>query len=185
LTISSRQGIITGHLSLWRNQPAVNEFFRSVPTWREQLARPDHYWFDEDVITSYLRRQTELRVHWPEKKLNDYYDLEVQPYGWHWCEERLYDRAKREVFYLHFMTWKRYLKRIDFGVLDMPKEFWITRRAIWSKPSPATERVLQFLNYDRHFTSAIRVKRLLEQGVWATLGPEAKRAWQHRKRRQW
>jgi len=182
--VSSRHGNTAGHLSLWRNSRDVNQFFRSVPSWKEQLGEAEHFRFDEDVITRYLARQSGLRVHWPRTKLVDYLDLEAQPYGWRWCEGRLFDKDGAEVFYMHFMTWKRYLKRIDFGLRDAPREFWVTRRGIWSRP-PAFERILELVGYDWLFSNAIRLKRLLERGVWAVLGPDATRFWERRKRRQW
>jgi hypothetical protein len=183
--ISSRLANIAGHFTVWRNTGIVNNSFRSVSGWHEQLSQPTHYRFDEDVITDFLANQSSIRMHWPEHKLIDYLDLEAQPYGWRWSNGKLYDGQDREVFYMHFMTWKRYLNRIDFSLGDAPDEFWITRRGIWSASPPPSERVLQLLNYDRHFASAIRLKRALEQGVWLLAGDNARKNWEQRKRRQW
>src|SRR5690606_23622732 len=102
-----------------------------------------------------------------------------------WQDGHLYDSYGQEWPYLHFMTWKRYLKRIDFGVEDSPRSFVVQRRGIWSKGLPGREGALNRLGYYVWFYRGLVVKRASERLFWKVAGERARRAALARKRRNW
>jgi hypothetical protein len=109
---------------------------------------PTYTRFDEkgmyDHISGLLRggRNNWLQVYWPEVLVADWPELEKKPRGWYWEEGKLYNKEGTERIYMHFMTWKKSMQRIDFHSGDQPHRFSITRRGMWSRQAPWIERFI-------------------------------------------
>jgi hypothetical protein len=146
--LSSRQNRLAGHFNLWRNDPKINTLFRSVPRYREAFAMPTYTRFDEkmmfDHLTALLHEDQESapRIYWPETSVADWPELEKRARGWRWERGKLYDREGQERIYIHFMTWKKSMRKIDFRLGEAPASFSITRRGMWSRQPPPVERFI-------------------------------------------
>ena len=180
--ISGKQGLIGGHLSLWRNDERINHLFEDIPGWNEILKSPDYFRLDEDRLTDHLRSSRRPRIYWNDQMVADYYHLEEQPVGWRWVEGRLWNPSGQEAAYLHFMTWKRYLKQIDFELGETPREFLVNRRGIWAGQLPVKEIALGCLQYDKWFSRTISLKRSLEKLTWSAIGEGARQIYEKKKR---
>lgn len=177
---------VAGHLTIWRNTETVNRLYRSFPGFAEKLSSPEHFVFDETDVSVYVRRpDCQVRMAWLDRQVIDYHDLERRPYGWTWTDGKLHDADGQEWHYLHFMTWKRYLKRIDFQVGDSPRSFVIQRRGIWSKGIPRHEAILNRLGLDYWLNRALRVKRSVGRFAGHVAGESWRRWALKRKRRRW
>ena len=104
---------------------------------------------DEKAMSQFLKAKlnenqvSRLKVYWPETMVVDWPELEANPKGWYWENGRLFDRENRERFYLHFMTWKKFMNHIDFQSGEQISKFTITRRGIWSMQPPVLARFLE------------------------------------------
>lgn len=163
--LTSRDNFHCGHFTLWKNSETVNNFFRQVPGYKDFLTNRDYRWFDEDVISPPIRRAKEagtLDVQYASSLVVDWPQLERSPVGWHWERGELENRITGErPMYIHFMTWKRWMKSIDFGLEDRPDRFAIARRGIWHAGIPFFERVRQGIGYENLFHDALPVYREL------------------------
>jgi hypothetical protein len=158
--ISARRGNVAGHFTLYRNDATRNRLFERDPRYPVYLGRPEPMFFDEVGITKILQRDGNeaARVYWPRFLLNypDAGDGLVEPSRlgplrnrWVWERGTLYHRegeSRREVMYLHFMTWKRSLVSCAFGVDDRPEMFYLSYSHIGlteddPPPGTVTERL--------------------------------------------
>lgn len=146
--ISSRKKRLAGHFNLWKNVPEINQLFESAPGYQAAFKDPSYTRFDEkgmfDFISGLLLagKNDWLHVHWPEVMVADWPELEKKSRGWYWEEGKLYNKAGCERIYMHFMTWKKSMKWIDFQSEEQPRRFTITRRGIWSQQAPWIERLI-------------------------------------------
>ncbi len=141
--ISSRKKRLAGHFTLWKNTSRINTHFRAVPNYQAALAVPHYSKFDEKAMSRFLSETTQaegIRIFWQKSIVVDWPELEARPKGWYWRNGKIYDGDHHERFYVHFMTWKKHIKRIDFCVGEPVNKFTITRRGLWAKRPPMTER---------------------------------------------
>lgn len=141
--ISSRKNRLAGHFTLWKNNQRINTLFRTVPNYQAAFANPDYSKFDEKVMSQFLNETKDaedIYIFWSKNILVDWPELEACPKGWYWRGGKIYDGDHHERFYVHFMTWKKHIKRIDFCVGEPVNKFTITRRGVWSKRPPMIER---------------------------------------------
>jgi hypothetical protein len=137
--LSSRKHATSGHFTLFRNTPEVNNVYRGVPGWEQMFADPKLHAFDESKISRHLRAEIErgalpFSIHWPEQIVVDRPELRACPHGWHWQEGRILDASGREHFYVHFGEWKHGFTSppLDYTV---PSPYYaITRHGIWPRP---------------------------------------------------
>lgn len=145
--VSSRQNALAGHFTLYRNDLATNTIFRHLRDWPAAVADPRYHHIDEKGMGIFLkyRRQKHpdvtARVFWQKDLVDDWWALARRRSGWVWQDGRLYDGFGRECMYMHFMTWKRHMRHIDFAVEDVPQRFCITHRGVWSQPMRLRDRL--------------------------------------------
>jgi hypothetical protein len=163
--ISARDDFLCGHFTLWKNVERVNNFFRTVPGYLEILQDPIYRAFDEGDISSAARRASQegtLDVQHASSLVVDWPQLERIPLGWSWEDGELRNLLiDRNPMYIHFMTWKRWMKHVDFGLEACPDRFSITRRGIWHAGLPFSERLRNHLGYETLFRHALPVYRKL------------------------
>ena len=58
--ISTRPRVICGHFNLYRNLPAINHFYESVPNYRKAFEAIDYQGFDEGFFSYHLFMQLQL-----------------------------------------------------------------------------------------------------------------------------
>lgn len=145
--ISARRHHIAGHFTLFRNTGKNNDIYTMFPMFEKVLRNPEHIVFDERGMTRAIQHLIDrdgLRVYWPRFLLNFANPKTDRPSrldgytrGWYWNRGHLYDQTENsaEIMYLHFMTWKNTLQKIDFGYADSPSAFHITSTAICSETS--------------------------------------------------
>jgi Leucine rich repeat len=144
---STRKGRISGHFSLFRNTPSINQLFRQSSEFAEVMRRRECRGFDEEGMTrliARLARTGSIRVYWP-KFLQNYADPKTDAPSklprcmnkYFWEEGRLFDctgQSAAEILYLHFMTWKKTLTSCAFGYGAAPEKFYISYSGISLQP---------------------------------------------------
>jgi Leucine-rich repeat (LRR) protein len=144
---STRKGAISGHFSLFRNTPGINQLFRRSPEFAEVMRQPKCRGFDEEGMTrlvAKLARAGSIRVHWP-KFLQNYADPKTSSPSklpqymnkYRWKKGKLFDctgELAAEILYLHSMTWKKTLTGCEFSYGDDPEEFYISYSKISMQP---------------------------------------------------
>src|SRR5690606_11047305 len=144
-----RAEFVSGLPSLWRHTEANNSLYLRFPEYAVKLCSPDHDYLHACDTAEYICNPDCSTSARPARHpAVEIFDLRRHPHARRWQDGHLYDSYGQEWPYLHFMTWKRYLKRIDFGVEDSPRSFVVQRRGIWSKGLPGREAALNRLGYD-------------------------------------
>lgn len=130
--ISSRKGKISGHFTLFKNIPKVNNLFKKIDNYNQILLSKDYHSFDEYILSNYLlRNQHNLNIKWdkcllnfPQETFRQYPDKEIHPGRlskneglYTWKSGKLFYNHK-EIMYLHFMYWKDTLKTMNFKFSD-------------------------------------------------------------------
>lgn len=171
--ISFRKDFTAGHFTLWRNVLEINSIFKSIPDFRILFSCPGHHNFDENIISSHLKRLSagsafQPRIYWPEN-LVIWFAGTTNPVGWYWRDGKVFDASHRERIYVHFQAWKDSIQNIDFEIGDEPETFGFNWTGIFSRrPSlfhklvVDASRVLKNLqmvvdNFPQHVKNALHV----------------------------
>ena len=136
--ISSRKEAISGHFTLFRNTSPLINLYRHVPNYQFLFEQPKFMWFDESVLTNFLKTTTDFRVFWPAILLNQERGIdshqEFYLNKWQWNKGKLLeirsDNAINEIMYLHFINWKKTIKNCDVVFSDNPAIFYISYTSI-------------------------------------------------------
>jgi len=170
--ISSRKDAISGHFNLFRNSPELNVLYKQVPQYRELFEAPKFMWFDEAKLTSFIKQKKEenqfdYQVYWNTILLNQERGVDSrQEYyldRWLWQEGKMFEvwngNSLKEVMYLHFINWKRFIKYCDVDCLDQPKQFYISYSGIHYKAHSGIEKAKNtFKNYfDGYYNKLWRI----------------------------
>lgn len=141
--VSSRRKRLSGHFTLFRNDPSTNRTFELIPNVRDAMANPEHLYLDELVITRYLEEHVNMaahsrpRVHWKGGLTMDnryQRDLGRGPGDrlW-WRNGKTFDHQGNELMYLHFHKMRKKMKTIDFDLDAAPAAFAIDRKGFWAR----------------------------------------------------
>jgi len=144
---STRKGRMSGHFSLFRNDPVINGLFRQSPEFAEIIRRPDCRGFDEEGMTALVAQLAgagSLRVYWPQY-LQNYADPKIRarsklPHyvnGYLWSNGKVFDctgGSPAEILYLHFMTWKKTMTGCEFDYAADPEKFYVSYCNISTQP---------------------------------------------------
>lgn len=163
---SSRQEAFAGHFTLYRNVPAVNTLFQLKKNWQQAMSAENYQHFDEKMMGILVKYclpkelRGSFRLEWSEALVLDWWPLYRRRHGWQWRQGVLTDGKGVEQMYIHFMTWKPYMKHIDFQTGETPESFQISHRGIWSQPMNWKERMAL------HFSPAFTIKSWLRYLAW-------------------
>jgi hypothetical protein len=134
--ISSRKEAISGHFNLFKNIDELNNLYIEIPNYKLLFEEPKFNWFDEHVLTNYIKDESdensfEYNVHWSKILLNQERgrDSHQEYYldKWQWQKGKMIDgNTKEEVMYLHFINWKKTMKKCEVKYLDNTKQFYIS-----------------------------------------------------------
>jgi hypothetical protein len=139
--ITTRKGLIAGHLCLLRNTPACRSLCLRHLNFRFVMSQEAYCWFDEKQFSDLVTEEVghgRLRAYWPEYLLNYARPVCDRPsiLSWwdryRWENGALFSESEggREILYLHFMNWKDTLKRCDIGSADKAKRFFVGYSAV-------------------------------------------------------
>lgn len=134
--ISSRKETISGHFTIYKNDPRLSSYFQKVPNYKKVFSTGLYEGFDEGYFAYHMYSHNEkdgLKVYWPEKFGVDWGELDYRPMGWKWKDGKILDGAGTERVYLHFMKWKKELNQCPaFAELKQAKAFEINRYGLWT-----------------------------------------------------
>ncbi len=170
--ISSRKISVSGHFTLYKNTSEINQFFKQVPNYHKVFIKDGCSRFDEGFFCYHLYKQSlnenfKWKIYWPSNFAVDRWELEKNPFGWHWSNGKILGLMGTEHVYIHFMNWKKSLRKIDFSYDDLPDQFKITKHGIWSKSMGLIQRIkylsslnlkILLIHYFQEFYSIIRSK---------------------------
>lgn len=137
--ISSRKEAISGHFTIFRNTESINDFYTSIPNYSYLIRQTRYMWSEEQVLTMHLKsimeNQNTPKVYWTSILCNKENGIDShQEYyldKWLWKDGKMIDViTNEEVMYLHFINWKRTLKRCDVNYSDNPLQFYISYTGI-------------------------------------------------------
>lgn len=147
--ISARREKVCGHFSLYSNRPTINRLFERHSAYKEAFCSSSSFYFDEVAMTSVVAAglaRGELTVFWPKFLFNYARTQCDQPSNlrrylnrWVWQSGQLFEideESSGEVMYLHFMTWKKTLKKCFLEFSDRPEKFYVSFSHIAEKPVP-------------------------------------------------
>jgi hypothetical protein len=151
--VSFRKDFTAGHLTLWRNETVVNALFEGVSGYREILSSRAHFNFDENVISTHIRKLARaggsgIRVYWPEQKVF-WFHQKSSPDRWYWENGKVFDAKQHEQVYLHLQARKDWVTYIDFQIGNQPKRFTFTKNGIRSRQLPGDESTHQKSRWQR------------------------------------
>ncbi len=134
--ISSRNQNISGHFTLFRNNPKINALYKQLPNYKALFEVPEFRWTDEVVMSQYLKengngKSLGIHVYWPTILCNQENgrDSHQEYYldRWLWQDGKMLNtKTGEEVMYLHFINWKRTMRSSEIKYTDNPKQFYIS-----------------------------------------------------------
>jgi hypothetical protein len=153
--ISSRKNTISGHFSLFRNTAALNSLYKDIPNYvqlfeNDKLMRLDEEGFTEFLKENMLSYRLQNRIYWDSILLNQEkgFDSRQEYYldRWMWKEGKMLEIKNKdvlnEVMYLHFINWKKSMKKCDINYTDSPGSFYISYTAIHYKLHSDFEKMI-------------------------------------------
>lgn len=158
--ISSRKEHTSGHFTLFRNTDKLNHFYNTIPEVDQLFCKKKLQRMDEDVLSSHLKQTmgqeiNTFKVCWDQILLNSESGRDShQEYAynkWIWDNGKLFQLQNKkvvdEVMYLHFINWKRTLKKSEVSYKDDITQFYISSDQIHLKlHSKISENFRLFLN---------------------------------------
>ncbi|WP_417370991.1 DUF6625 family protein [Gelidibacter japonicus] len=150
--ICTRPEAISGHFNLFKNMQNLNDFYKTIPNYKELFEVHKFMWFDEVVLTKHLkylddRGQNSFRIFWDKKFVKRGVESEVhQEYyldRWIYKDGKIFDlfcKNKKEYMYLHFINWKRTMKFCEVKYSDTPEQFYISYKGIHYAPHSSFAR---------------------------------------------
>jgi hypothetical protein len=138
--ISSRKEAISGHFNLFKNTESLNNLYKQIPNYKTLFEAPEFKWFDEHVVTNFIKNNItdnafKYKVYWPTILLNQEKgkDSHQEYYldRWMWKNGKMINTCTREeVMYLHFINWKKTMKRNEVFYDAENSEFYISYSSI-------------------------------------------------------
>ena len=174
--LSSRKDSISGHFNLFRNSPQINLMYKKLPNFKKMLEEPKFMWIDEGRLTDYIKStfkeiQPEYRVYWKSILLNQERGFDSrQEYHldrWLWKEGKILDMKKnQEVMYLHFINWKRFMKRNEVLADSVSSKFYISYTGIhYAKHTSLQILINHFTNLFDGYYVRLKKKKFLKKAL--------------------
>ena len=171
--ISSRKENISGHFTLFRNIPKINQLYKQLPDYRALFEVPQFKWTDEVVLSNYLKghregKGLEINVYWATILCNQERgrDSHQEYYldTWLWKNGKMLElkngKPIKEVMYLHFINWKRTMKYCEIEYISSPKQFYISYKGMhYKKHSQLIKKINTIKNlYDGYYVLRKRIR---------------------------
>lgn len=151
--ISSRNGLISGHFNLFRNQETVNKLYKKNDWYKKSFANRDMKRFCEGTfsdITKEAIKEGTIKVKWDRILCNKERGMDSrQEYyldKWLWKDGKMLElkngKPIKDVMYLHFINWKRKMKYCEVEYSKNPKPFYISYSAMHYIPHSGFSKAL-------------------------------------------
>lgn len=132
--VSSRKEAISGHFTIFKNNAAINNYYKNLPEFNHILTCEKYMWAEEQLLTNYLKaNKSDLAIYWNEYFVNNKNGAAHQEYyldRWLWDDGAVYEiidgEISREVMYLHFINWKPNMKVNEVLFNKDNKQFYIS-----------------------------------------------------------
>ena len=141
--ISSRKDTLSGHFSLFRNISKLNVLYKNIPDYKELFGNAKLMRMDEECLTDFLKENTtdyglKNRIYWPTILLNQERGIDShQEYHldkWQWKDGKILGlengKYTNEVMYLHFINWKKTMKKSEVKYTHLTDYFYISYSSI-------------------------------------------------------
>ncbi|MEG3438361.1 DUF6625 family protein [Pannus brasiliensis CCIBt3594] len=175
-SLSANKPRLSGHFTLYKNTSKINKLFQKHPMYQVQFQEEKYTGFDEGKmghLTNKLMKEGEIKIYRPRQSLVNfaspktereiYHESHLPMYvnRWCWRKGKLYD-GQEEIMYLHFLNWKKTLRKCYFNYSDEPELFYISYSHIGNKYSwPPIQSVIDKLKAPLIYSDSYRqVKRL-------------------------
>lgn len=131
--ISSRKNTLSGHFTILKNNSQIITLYKSIQNFKQKFEEAKLQRLDEEGFTSFLKLELNdnLKIKWDTILCNQERDRDShQEYyldRWLWQDGKVLNtKTKQEVMYLHFINWKRTMKRSEVTYSDQPDRFYIS-----------------------------------------------------------
>ncbi|OGW75558.1 MAG: hypothetical protein A2Z72_01380 [Omnitrophica bacterium RBG_13_46_9] len=131
--ISSRNGMLSGHFTIYKNVEEINALFRKLPN-HEILFTDKRYLLVDEIIMSDLIRHNRMKgVYWQKEMVADRRKIEALPRGWYWARGGIYNTREndKEYMYIHLKSWKPTMKKIEVKRPNYLDEWVITKKGVF------------------------------------------------------
>ncbi|MFD0933335.1 DUF6625 family protein [Psychroflexus salinarum] len=138
--ISSRKENISGHFNLFKNTAELKQLYKQVPNYQSLFEKERFMWFDEQVLSNYLKTtQHDFKIKWDkilcnqERGIDSHQEYELN--RWIWNKGKLLNtKTQEEVMYLHFINWKRMMRFCEISYVNNPKSFYVSYTGMHLQP---------------------------------------------------
>lgn len=139
--ISTRKWAISGHFTLYRNLPSINNLFRNVVNYQKAFTDESYQGFDEGYFSYFLfqkiyLKQKDIKIYWPMRNSIDRAELFLHPKGWYWQAGKIYNKYRKGGIYIHLIDWKRTFEQVCMGQPENQDFFKINQYGIWDQHIP-------------------------------------------------
>ena len=140
--ITTRKENISGHFTLYKNSHEVKNIFRKLKDYELKINQQKNFAIDEKAMSKYLKEHADkYKISWSTWLLNFPHEflektnnkgpgiIDYNSGPWYWEKGNIFINGA-EVMYLHFMTWKDSIKKINFKYIDNVRSFSINSTTI-------------------------------------------------------
>jgi hypothetical protein len=136
-----------------------------VSNYQELFEQERFMWFDEQVLSSFLKETSHsFQIKWDkilcnqEKGRDSHQEYELN--RWFWDNGNLINtKTNQEVMYLHFINWKRTMRFCEVNYIDKPKYFYVSYIGMHYRPFSKLRLKLNDLK-NLVFGYKVRLKKL-------------------------
>ena len=156
--ISSRKKAISGHFNLFKNNSKNRYLYKEVPNYQYLLSTNLLTRFDENLLTDAINKKSYFKVYWSKILCNQErgFDSRQEYYlnKWLYKNGKIYDlkgeNDKEEYMYMHFMNWKKKMKRSHSICLNT-NSFYISYNSIHLNKYSTLKEVLNNIKNNMGF----------------------------------
>ncbi|MNQ28269.1 hypothetical protein D3C85_415430 [compost metagenome] len=180
--ITTLDKMISGHFTIFNNTAEAKLFYKHSGTYINCFQNPKHVKFDEihfsQIITE-LTQLNEVKVFWDKQKIVKGIESPAhQEYyldKWQWNNGKIFEiygkAVIKEYMYLHFINWKKTMKKCEVKFTDLADYFYISYSSIHFKLHSDFEKGFitfknLFIGYFVREKKRIFIKRLKKKLKW-------------------
>jgi len=169
--IASRKEYVSGHFTIIKNTAENALLFKHKNWYQKVFNNPKHFRFDEvgftDIVKE-LKEKNKIQVYWKEYFVNNNNGKAHQEYyldRWLWNKGMLINtHTKTEVMYLHFINWKRTIKKCEVNYNNSKDVFYISYNNFhYNKHSKLVKVINDVKNIFVGFNTMQKKKRMTHQ----------------------
>lgn len=139
---SGRKDTLSGHLTLYRNDPEINSLLLLYPAYKSVMENQSYFFGAVEILlngvlrtcwSDFCRTGKMKKIWWNEEVMADHPMLEACKDGWYWEDGKIRNQQEKdkEYLYLHFMKWKESMQDIKLDWKTKPRQFSITETGVY------------------------------------------------------